>query len=112
MDTLIVILVGILVTIGTYLILSRHLLRIVLGTSIIGHAVNLLIITSGGLKTGGPPLLGERNANFTDAIPQALVLTAIVINFAVTALVLVLCYRAYQGFGTDDLEHLRGEEHE
>lgn len=112
MDTLIIILVGILVTIGTYLILSRHLLRIVLGISILGHAVNLLIMTSGGLKTGAPPLLGERNSTFTDAIPQALVLTAIVINFAVTALVLVLCYRAYQGHGTDDMEQLRGEEHE
>ncbi|GIO38897.1 MULTISPECIES: Na(+)/H(+) antiporter subunit C [Paenibacillus] len=112
MDTLIIILVGILVSIGTYLILSRHLLRIVLGTSIIGHAVNLLIVASGGLKTGGPPLLGERNKVFTDAVPQALVLTAIVINFAVTALVLVLCYRAYQSFETDDMEQLRGEANE
>lgn len=112
MDTLIIILVGILVSIGTYLILSRHLLRIVLGISIVGHAVNLLIVASGGLKTGGLPLLGERTNVFTDAIPQALVLTAIVINFAVTALVLVLSYRAYQSFETDDMEQLRGEAHE
>ncbi|GJM72799.1 hypothetical protein HMSSN036_50150 [Paenibacillus macerans] len=55
METLIVILVGILVSIGTYLILSRRLLRIVLGSSIIGHAVNLLLITSGGLKPGRLP---------------------------------------------------------
>lgn len=112
METLIVILVGILISIGTYLILSRQLLRIVLGASIVGHAVNLLLITSGGLKTGSAPLLGEKTAGFTDAIPQALILTAIVINFAVTALVLVLCYRAYQNFGTDDMEQLRGSEHE
>lgn len=112
METLIVILVGILISIGTYLILSRQLLRIVLGASVVGHAVNLLLITSGGLKTGSAPLLGEKTAGFTDAIPQALILTAIVINFAVTALVLVLCYRAYQNFGTDDMEQLRGSEHE
>ncbi|WP_059041972.1 Na(+)/H(+) antiporter subunit C [Paenibacillus rubinfantis] len=112
METLIVILVGILVSIGTYLILSKQLLRIVLGASIVSHAVNLLIMTSGGLKKGSAPLLGEKMAGFTDAIPQALILTAIVINFAVTALVLVLCYRAYQNFGTDDMEQLRGNENE
>ncbi|WMT41233.1 Na(+)/H(+) antiporter subunit C [Paenibacillus sp. D2_2] len=112
METLIVILVGILVSIGTYLILSRQLLRIVLGASLLSHAVNLLIMTSGGLKTGSAPLLGEKVATYTDAIPQALILTAIVINFAVTAVVLVLCYRSYQKFGTDDMEQLRGNEHE
>ena len=58
METLIVILVGILVTIGTYLILSRQLLRIVLGSSLISHAVNLLLITSGGLKPEVPSLKG------------------------------------------------------
>ncbi|MCR8645404.1 Na(+)/H(+) antiporter subunit C [Paenibacillus sp. N1-5-1-14] len=112
METLMVILVGILISVGTYLILSKQMLRIVLGVSIVGHAVNLLIITSGGLKMGTAPLLGETAPGFTDAIPQALVLTAIVINFAVTALVLVLCYRAYRNFGTDDMEQLRGNEHE
>ena len=50
----------------------------------------------GGLKTGGVPLLGEKNVTYTDALPQALILTAIVINFAVTALFLVLMYRAYK----------------
>lgn len=112
METLIILLVGILVSIGTYLILSRRLLRIVLGASLISHAVNLLLITSGGLKTGAAPLLSEKTQQFTDAIPQALILTAIVINFAVTALVLVLGYRAYQSFGTDDMEQLRGNEYE
>ena len=112
METLMVILVGVLISTGTYLILSKQLLRIVLGASIVSHAVNLLIITSGGLKKGSAPLLGEKTAGFADAIPQALILTAIVINFAVTALVLVLCYRAYQSFGTDDMEQLRGNQDE
>jgi multicomponent Na+:H+ antiporter subunit C len=112
METLMSILVGLFFTIGTYLILTKNLLRIILGSSIISHGVNLLILTMGGLKTGGLPLLGEENLSFTDALPQALILTAIVINFAVTALFLVLSYRAYQTLGTDDMEQMRGNEDE
>ncbi|MGI6405750.1 MAG: Na(+)/H(+) antiporter subunit C [Syntrophaceticus sp.] len=112
METLMTILIGLLFAIGTYLILSKRLLRIILGTSIIGYAVNLLLLTMGGLKTGAPPILGERGLSFTDPLPQALLLTAIVINFATTALFLVLSYRAYQELGTDDMEQLRGKKHE
>ncbi|ACL19220.1 multisubunit sodium/proton antiporter MrpC subunit [Desulfitobacterium sp. LBE] len=102
------IVIGILFTIGTYLILSKTLLRIILGTSLIGHGVNLLILTMGGLKKGGPPLLGLKESLFTDPLPQALLLTAIVINFATTALFLVLSYRTYNVLGSDDSEALRG----
>jgi len=112
METLMSILVGILFAIGTYLILTKTLLRIILGTSILGHGVNLLIITMGGLKKGGPPLLGIKNLTYADSLPQALLLTAIVINFATTALFLVLSYRAYKVLGTDDTEQLRGIENE
>lgn len=112
METMMSILVGILFTIGVYLILTKSLLRIILGTSILGHGVNLLIITMGGLKKGGPPLLGLEDLSFTDSLPQALLLTAIVINFATTALFLVLSYRAYKILGTDDTEQLRGIEDE
>lgn len=104
--------VGILFAVGTYLILSRTMLRIILGTSVVGHGVNLLILTMGGLKTGGPPLLGFKELSFTDPLPQALILTAIVINFATTALFLVLSYRAYKVLGTDDAEQLGGYEYE
>lgn len=112
METIMSIFVGILTATGTYLILSKNFLRIILGTSIIGHAVNLLIITMGGLKGGGPPLLGLGETKFTDPLPQALMLTAIVINFATTALFLVLSYRTYKVVGTDDTEQLRGKEDE
>ncbi len=105
-------LVGILFAIGVYLILMKSLLRIILGTSILGHGVNLLIITMGGLKKGGPPLLGIENLTYADSLPQALLLTAIVINFATTALFIVLSYRAYKVLGTDDTEQLRGIENE
>lgn len=112
MEILMAILIGILVSIGTYLVLSKQMLRVILGISLYSHAANLLIITMGGLKTGSPPLLSEKEDTFTDALPQALILTAIVINFAVTALILVLSYRTYKKHGTDNLEKLRGNEHE
>lgn len=112
METLMSILIGVLFTIGTYLVLTKSLLRIILGTSIIGHGVHLLILTMGGLKSGGPPLLGLDSLSYTDALPQALILTAIVINFAVTSLFLVLAFRTYQVLGTDDLNKLRGSEDE
>lgn len=112
METLLSILVGLFFTIGTYLILSKSLLRIIFGTSVISHGVHLLIITMGGLKTGGPPLIGGKLTTYTDPLPQALILTAIVINFGVTALFLVLSFRTYKTLGTDDMHQLRGIEDE
>jgi multicomponent Na+:H+ antiporter subunit C len=112
METLLAIVIGILFTIGTYLILSNQMLRIILGLSLISHAVNLIILTVGRVKTGSPPLLSENPTTFTNAIPQALILTAIVINFAVTAFLLVLSYRTYQKNGTDNLNQLRGNANE
>lgn len=105
METLMSIVVGLFFAIGIYLILTKDLLRVIVGSSIISHGVNLLIMTMGGLKTGGVPLLGEKNVTYTDALPQALILTAIVINFAVTALFLVLIYRSYKVNGTDERGH-------
>lgn len=67
---------------------------------------------NGRVKKGGPPLLGIENVTYADSLPQALLLTAIVINFATTALFLVLSYRAYTVLGTDDTEQLRGKEDE
>lgn len=112
METIMSILIGVFFTFGTYMVLSKSLLRIILGTSVIGHGVNLLILTMGGLKKGGPPILGNSNSSFTDSLPQALILTAIVINFAITALFLVIAYRSYRVLGTDDMEQLRGNEDE
>lgn len=107
METAMAIVIGILFSIGTYLMLSNSLIRLILGTSVISHAVNLLIIVMGGVKAGGPPILGEMHTSHTDPLPQALILTAIVINFAVTAFFLVISYRTYQITQTDDLDILR-----
>ncbi|HLT54619.1 MAG TPA: NADH-quinone oxidoreductase subunit K, partial [Bacillota bacterium] len=92
METLITILTGILVAVATYLILSRNVQKVVLGTAILSHAAHLLIMTMGkGLKSGSVPILGEGPA-YVDPLPQALILTSIVISFAVTALLLVIAY--------------------
>jgi len=96
METLITILIGILVSVATYLILSRNLIRVILGTSLLSHAAHLLLMTMGGLKTGSVPLLSEAGNTYVDALPQALILTSIVISFAVTSFFLVLVYRSYQ----------------
>ena len=112
METLITILVGILVTVAVYLLLSRNLIRVILGTAVLSHAAHLLLLTMGGLKKGSAPLLGEGAESYTDALPQALILTAIVISLAVTALLLVLAYHTYKKAGTDDLQALRGFEDE
>jgi multicomponent Na+:H+ antiporter subunit C len=108
METLITILIGVLVTVAVYLLLSRSLIRIILGSAVLSHAVHLLLMVMGGLKKGSVPLLGENADSYTDALPQALILTAIVISFAVTAFLLVLAYRTYQESGTEDLHELRG----
>ncbi|MEG6522287.1 Na(+)/H(+) antiporter subunit C [Desulfotomaculum sp. 1211_IL3151] len=109
METLMALLIGVLFAVGVFLVLSKNLLKIILGTSILAHGTHLLILTMGGLKKGMPPLLlkGE-DLSYTDPLPQALILTAIVINFAVTAFLLVLVYRIYQDLGADNIEQLRG----
>jgi multicomponent Na+:H+ antiporter subunit C len=114
METLMIILIGVLVSVATYFVLSRNVTRVILGTALLSHAVHLLILTIGEVKKGEAPLLGNQTADgpYTDALPQALILTAIVISFAVTAFVLVLAFRTYKTNGTDDLEQLRGDEHE
>ncbi|MBM4760713.1 Na(+)/H(+) antiporter subunit C [Bacillus sp. B15-48] len=110
MEILMAILVGIIFMSATYLMLSKSLLRIIVGTGLLSHGVHLLLLTMGGLKTGAAPLLGQQAEAYSDPLPQALILTAIVISFGVTALFLVLAYRTYQELGTDNMELMRGKE--
>ena len=108
METMMAIVIGILFSIGIYLLLCQSLLRIILGISIISHATNLLIITMGGLKTGGPPLISD---GFPIQTAAKLILTAIIINFALTAFLLVLAYRSCST-STENMEQLRGNDDE
>lgn len=108
METLIIILAGVLITIATYLMLSKNLIKIILGTSALTHAGHLLLMTMGGFQGTSVPIIGDSTNAYVDALPQALILTSIVISFGVTAFFLVLVYRTYAVFGTDNLYELRG----
>ena len=83
-----------LFAIGTYLVLQRKLSRIIIGLGLLTHGANLLLITSG--RRGDPPIIDEGGTSgFSDPLPQAFALTAIVITFAVTTLLLALAYRSW-----------------
>ncbi|MBU7595499.1 Na(+)/H(+) antiporter subunit C [Metabacillus halosaccharovorans] len=110
MEILMSVVVGILFSAAVYLMLSKSLLRIIIGTGLLSHGAHLLILTMGGLKKGAAPLLGEHAEVYVDPLPQALILTAIVISFGVTSFFLVLAYRSYQELGTDDMDQLRGND--
>jgi multicomponent Na+:H+ antiporter subunit C len=104
---------GALFAAGIYMILRRSLVKILIGLLLLGYAVNLLLFNSGSrLVPGSPPLIraGETSPVplHADPVPQALILTAIVINFGVTAFAIVLLRQAYQTAGTDDLNSMRG----
>jgi multicomponent Na+:H+ antiporter subunit C len=100
--------IGVLFATGTYLVLRRSLLKVVIGFSLISHGTNLLLLTTGKLKRGQVPILLQGfQGPYVDPLPQALILTAIVISFAVTAFMLALVYKTYQVLGTDDLDRLR-----
>lgn len=96
------ILIAVLAGIGTYLVMHRTLTRIILGLGLLGNAVNLLILASGD-GPGVTPIIG-RDGEFTDPVPQALVLTAIVIGFGVVSFLLAMAYRAWTIDGTDEVE--------
>lgn len=96
---------------GIYLVLDRTLLRVVLGLGLLSNGTNLFLLASGGLEPGAPPILGHAGhvaPAVVDPLPQALILTAIVISFGVTALLLTMAFRTYQRVGSDDLGELDG----
>jgi multicomponent Na+:H+ antiporter subunit C len=103
---------GFLVAAGVYLLLQKQILKIIIGTAILSHAAHLLILTMGKLDRGAPPVIKEGITTYVDPLPQALILTSIVISFGVTSYLLVLAYRTYNENKTDNMEQLRGTENE
>jgi multicomponent Na+:H+ antiporter subunit C len=96
------VLVGVLFAVGSYLLMERSLTRIVLGVGVLGNGVNLLIVVAGGPE-GGAPIIG-RPGEQSDPLPQALVLTAIVIGFALMAFLLALAWRSWTITDDDEVE--------
>lgn len=96
------VLTGVLFAVGTYLLLHRTLTRLVIAVGVLGNGVNLLIVSAGG-RAGDVPIIG-RDGGATDPVPQALVLTGIVIGFALQAFLLALAWRNWTIDGNDEVE--------
>lgn len=111
METALAFLVASFFAAAIYLLLSKHVIRMLLGAVLLGNGVNLLIFTAGRLTREVPPIIGEGlsvpAAATANPLPQALILTAIVISFSFFAFLLVLTYRASQQLDTDDTEQMR-----
>ena len=111
MEALMSVLIGVFFAVSIYLMLSKHIIRILLGVAILGNAVNLLIFTTGRIVPAVPPIVPEGydvpQAATANPLPQALILTAIVISFSFFAFLLVLTFRAYQELETDDTDEMR-----
>jgi len=100
----------ILFLVGLYCVLiKKNLLKIVMGIVIMEYSVNLFLILLGYKKGGLPPIItaGAGKVNFVDPLPQALVITAIVISIATLALIVSLCMRIYQKYKTFDISKIR-----
>ncbi|MFT2009435.1 Na+/H+ antiporter subunit C [Pontibacter sp. 13R65] len=110
MEILLPLLVGILFASGLYLILHRHFFKLILGVILFGLGTNLFLFVIGRLTRGNTAIIdnGDKMAAepFADPVPQALLLTAIVIGFGIQAFAIVLIKRVYQAFGTNDLDDL------
>jgi multicomponent Na+:H+ antiporter subunit C len=102
MSLVLVVLIGVLFGTGTYLMLHRTTTRIIVGIGMLGNGVNLLILVAAG-PSGGVPIVG-RALPFADPVPQALVLTAIVIGFALQAFLLALAWRNWTIDDNDEVE--------
>jgi multicomponent Na+:H+ antiporter subunit C len=104
MSVLLALAAAMLFGIGTYLVLQRKLSRIIIGLGLLTHGANVLLMTSG--KGGDEPLIGVADLDdIADPLPHALVLTAIVITFGVTALLLAMAFRSWILRGDDEVEN-------
>ncbi|QPC87179.1 Na+/H+ antiporter subunit C [Mesorhizobium sp. NBSH29] len=116
MEAILSYVVAVFFAVAIYMMLSTHVVRIVLGVAIFGNAVNLLIFTAGRIVREVPPIIPEGHdvpvGIVANPLPQALILTAIVISFSFFAFLLVLAYRAYQEIGTDETGGMRVAEPE
>jgi len=114
MEPIFAVVIGLMFAFTVFLFLSRSYVRIILGIFMLSNATHLLIFTAGRLTYEVPPLIPPHEYVPTEAIanplPQALILTAIVISFALFSFILILTYRAYQEIGTVDVEEMNASE--
>ena len=110
MELILIILIAVLYASGIYMLLRRSMVRMLMGITLIGNGANLLIFLLGGIVPGKPPIIGEGKNMFAEAyadpVPQALILTAIVISFGIQSFAIVLLRQVYRLLGSDDLDDL------
>jgi len=111
MTTVLAVVVGVLYAAGLYTMLRRNIVKLVIGLGLLGHAANLLIFTAAGVTRASPPIVPEGATalagRFADPLPQAFILTAIVIGFGIQAFAVVLIRRADQSMGSDDVDEMK-----
>jgi len=115
MLVLLAVIIGFLYASSVYMLLRRSIVKLVLGIVFLSHATNLLLFVTGGLRSGEPAFTAKDGSvdltTISDPLPQALILTAIVIGLGVTAFSLVLIYRFYKETGTVDLDEITETDH-
>ncbi|NCA70355.1 MAG: Na+/H+ antiporter subunit C [Sphingobacteriia bacterium] len=104
MEALIALIVGVLTACGVYLALRGRTFPLVLGLTLLSYAVNLFLFVSGRLTIGQPAVITDSAVGYADPLPQALVLTAIVISFGMTAFIIMLALKARAELGTDQVD--------
>ncbi|HRQ05960.1 MAG TPA: Na+/H+ antiporter subunit C [Nitrosomonas halophila] len=104
MEAIISLIIGALTACGVYLSLRGRTFPVVLGLTLLSYAANLFLLVMGRLTIGAPPIIAETADGYADPIPQALVLTAIVISFAMTAFVIVLALKTFKEMGNDHVD--------
>ena len=104
MEALAALTVAVVVACGVYLVLRARTFPVVMGLALLSYAVNLFLFFTGRLVSGAPPLIGDSPSVSADPLPQALVLTAIVIGFGMTAFVVILSLRARGDLGNDHVD--------
>ena len=101
MELLIASAIGVLTAAGIYMVLRQRTFSVIIGTSLLSYAVNVFLFASGRMTVNAPPVLQDGVTLYTDPLPQALVLTAIVISFGMTAVVVIMALGSYLSAGDD-----------
>jgi multicomponent Na+:H+ antiporter subunit C len=116
MENLLAVIIGVLFGGATFMLLRRSMVKIIIGLALLAHGANLLLFTIGKIqREAAAPIIDASSAQldgtFTDPVPQALILTAIVIGFGAQAFAIVLIKRVYQLLDTDDMDEMQTADH-
>lgn len=116
MEILLAIIIGLLYAAGIYMMLRRSIVKLIIGLILLGNGANMLIFLLGRIVKGQPPIIDDTAKTLTgiyaDPVPQALILTAIVISFGLQAFAIILVKRVYKVVKTDDLDQMNATDEE